>query len=96
MNPEHVSVTLLDNTANQLNFNINGTHTGDVELQLGHGPRDVIFSGFGIPGIANRIGGDLSMFAGSGPQFVQLAPVTIIPIPFETGGSATFDLGEGF
>lgn len=97
VNPENVTVTMLDGTANQLNFNINNSHTGDVELHLGNGPRDVFFSGNGLPGIANRIGGDLLVTGGTGPQNINLAPIVFpIPIPFQTDGSATFNLGDGF
>ncbi len=93
---QNVTVTMLDNTANQLNFEIETTHTGNVTLNLGHGPRDIVFSGFGIPGIANTVGGNFTVNAGNGPQFVNLAPVVIGPVPFQTGGSATFNLGDGF
>ena len=92
----NVSVSMLSNTANQLNFRIESTHTGNVVLNLGDGPRDVIFDGSGIPGIANTTGGDFTVNAGSGPQFVQLAPQTLIPIPFEVVGNTTFDLGDDF
>ncbi len=93
---QNVSVTMLDNTANQLNFRINSSHTGDVTLNLGDGPRDVIFDGNGFPGIANTVGGDMAVFAGDGPQFIQLAPQVLIPIPYQSVGSSTFDLGDGF
>ena len=86
---QNVVVRMLEDTANQLNFNVNTGHTGNVELHLNHGPRDLFFTG-----TFNQIGGDLTVTAGDGPQFVNLSP--LIPFPIVTGGSATFELGDGF
>lgn len=96
VNAENLIVNMLDNTANQLNFQINTTHSGDVELNLGDGPRDVIFDGFNIPGVGNTVGGDMTVNAGDGPQFINLAPIVFFPLPYQSNGSSTFNLGDGF
>ncbi len=87
----NVSVTMLNGTANQLNFNINNAHSGNAVLNLGNGPRDVFFSG-GL----NTINGNLTVNGGTGPQNINLAPLNGIPIRHRTNGSATFNLGNDF
>lgn len=97
VNAENLIVKMLDNTANQLNFQINTTHSGNVELNLGDGPRDVIFDGFNFnPAIGNTVGGDMTVNAGAGPQFINLAPIVSLPLPYQSNGSSTFNLGDGF
>ncbi len=93
---ENIEVNMLSNTANQLNFQINTSHSGDVELNLGDGPRDIIFDGFNFPGVGNTVGGDMTVNSGTGPQFINLAPIVGLPLPYQSNGSSTFNLGDGF
>ncbi len=83
VNSLNVTVDLIDNTANRLDFLIDTLQSGDVELSLGDGVRDVFFLG-----TSNQIGGDLTITGGTGTQELNVEGVSI-------RGSAGIDLGLG-
>lgn len=80
-------VNLLDGTGNQLDFNLDNAHTGDVELNLGDGNRLVNFDG-----TSNSIGGSLAVNSGTENQGIELAKSA----NFSVSGSASFNLGLDF
>lgn len=91
---QNVIVEMLDNTANQINFNANNRHNGNVTIDAGHGPRDIQFTGNGLPGQANNITGDVNIMAGDSIQNILWTPV--IGLPINIGGDFNVDTGLGF
>ena len=93
VDPTHVTVELLDNTANRLEIQIDQIHGGDLTVDLGNGTRDVFFTG-----VANEIDGDLVINSGDDSQVVGLTadPLNFpAAAPLVVHGSAEVNLGEG-
>ncbi len=89
--PTNLSVTMLANTANQLSFRANtAAFPGNVTLNLGNGPRDLLFTG-----IVNQINGNLTVNGGTSVQNVQFNPAALRD-RFVVGGNLTMNLGTGF
>ncbi len=84
---QNVSVKLLPNTFNQLNFNIVTSHTGNVLIDLDNGARDLVFGG-----ALNTIDGNLEVLGGNGVQNVNFGGGTA----HTTQGDVSVDLGNGF
>ncbi len=92
---ENVIVELLDNTANQLDFQANFLHDGSVFVDAGNGPRDILLSGANFPIFQpNVFTGDFTITAGDSVQNVFWAPT--IGNPPTIQGDFTIDLGQGF
>ena len=91
---ENVVIELLDDTANQIDLQINSFHNGSATIDAGHGPRDIIFSGVGFPGSANSLSGDINVFAGDSVQNILWTPNILAPV--NIGGNFTVDTGTGF
>ncbi len=87
VNATNVTVTMLDNTANRLDFALETEHAGNVELHLGDGVHDLFFLG-GL----NTMGGDLVITGGDDTQQADLSFNTALTVI----GSANIDLGQGF
>ncbi len=94
VNATNISVTMLGNTSNRLDFLVDTVHNGNVTLNLGDGVRDVFFLG-----TSNEIGNNLTINGGTNTQEINLSGDPAVPIlaaPLVVHGSFNVNLGQGF